>query len=663
MIKKAWMVRVLSGLLMLVLAVSLAACDEDTPEAEQPASEQSTIEEPTAEQPAAVDTNPIVGTWKDADGTYTYTEDGRMLTNDQDDGATYVFENETLTETYSDGSSRTYKVQFDSGGLTLVADDDGSMYALERVDESPVVTEPQPPSGSDNPPAAGSVELGFQPEVNGFSFENYGDDQQVTNLTPVEMRRMFGDKVCASIEGDTCILIPPAEQWMEQNNAGMSGGHCEGFAALSLLFYSGIVDPNQFGAPVTAKLQLDGNEPLQREIAYWFTTQATEPARNSIIKGTPSEIVTALQNAYAAGRNSPETYAIGIYKEDGTGGHAVTAYGVEDQGGGVFWIMIYDNNYPNEARHIIVDTNADTWEYEAAINPQVASELYRGDANTQTLEIVPTSARLGEQVCDFCSESVSDNGHGPVLAAPAQRYNEVWMEGDAAFLLTDSRNRKLGFDGTTFVNQIPEAQVTHLKGPSLADQDVPPVYKLPIGLGFTLLIDGDTIKNKEENSTDAVMIGPGYYIGVEGIYMDPGQKDTLTLTGDGKSISYKTDYSESPFIIVGIERPAADFELELQGKDIQPGSETIVEFDAEKGVLVLRSTADEYGVFYLAITRIDDEGEETFETGEEGIELQPGDIIYFNVGSWDGQGSSLEIQFDDGGDGTIDETVNMADEQ
>jgi hypothetical protein len=237
------------------------------------------------------------------------------------------------------------------------------------------------------------------------------------------------------------------------------------------------------------------------------------------------------------------------------------------------------------------------------------------------------------------------------------------MEGDAAFLITDSQERKLGFEGGAFVNQIPEATVTNLRGQSLAQQDVPPVYDLPVGLEFTLLIDGDSITSKEDNATDVVMIGPGYYIGVEGIYMDPGQKDTLKLAGDGQSITYKTDYSESPIIIVGIERPTADFELELQGTDIQPGSETIVEFDPEQGVLVLRSTADEYGMFYIAITRIDDEGEETFDSGSEGIELQPGDIIYFNVGNWDGQGTSLEIQFDDGGDGTIDETVNLADQE
>jgi hypothetical protein len=554
------------------------------------------------------------------------------------------------------------------GGTEYIEESAGEPYPAEQgqpsSDEEPFpVEQEQPPVEQEQSTPSEAVDIGFRPEVNGFSFENYGSDQPVTNLTPEEMRRMFGDQVCASLQGDTCLLIPPAEQWMEQTNAGMDGGHCEGFAALSLLFYSGIVDPNQFGGATAAELTLDGNELLQREIAYWFTTQATQPAQWAILRGTPTEIVSALQAAYSDGANSSETYAVGIYKEDGSGGHAVTAYGVEDQGNGIFWILIYDNNYPNETRHIIVDTNADTWEYEASINPQVEPDLYQGDGNTQTLELVPTSARLGQQECDFCSQSTFGSKSTPGLAAPAPQTNQVWMEGDAAFLITDSQERKLGFEGGAFVNQIPEATVTNLRGQSLAQQDVPPVYDLPVGLEFTLLIDGDSITSKEDNATDVVMIGPGYYIGVEGIYMDPGQKDTLKLAGDGQSITYKTDYSESPIIIVGIERPTADFELELQGTDIQPGSETIVEFDPEQGVLVLRSTADEYGMFYIAITRIDDEGEETFDSGSEGIELQPGDIIYFNVGNWDGQGTSLEIQFDDGGDGTIDETVNLADQE
>ncbi|MBK7451758.1 MAG: hypothetical protein IPJ47_21055 [Anaerolineales bacterium] len=55
-------------------------------------------------------------------------------------------------------------------------------------------------------------DFGFVPEENGFSFENYGDEISVTNLTAAEMRRMFGDVVCADINGDECILTPPTEQ-------------------------------------------------------------------------------------------------------------------------------------------------------------------------------------------------------------------------------------------------------------------------------------------------------------------------------------------------------------------------------------------------------------------------------------------------------------------
>jgi hypothetical protein len=523
------------------------------------------------------------------------------------------------------------------------------------------------PAKNDTPGAAADgqmvADIGFRPETNGFSFENYGANKAATNLTPVEMRRMFGDQVCASLQGDTCILIPPAQQWMEQNNASMSGGHCEGFAALSLLLYSGQIDPKQFGANTTAELKLDSNEPLQREIAYWFTTQATMPARGGIIHGTPAEIVEALKKAYAKDNPNHETYAVGIYKADRTGGHAVTAYGLEDRGQGVYWIMIYDNNYPGQARYIQVDTQANTWQYEASINPQAASELYQGDASTNTLEIVPTSARLGQQVCDFCAQA-STSGRVPGLAAPAApRYNEVWMEGDAAFLVVDKQGRKLGYSSGSFVNEIPEASFTRVKGQSLAEQDVAPTYYMPVGMEFTLVIDGDSVAKKEDNATDAVMIGPGYYIGVEGIYLDPGQKDTLKLAGDGRSVAYKTDYSESPTIVVGIERPAADFELELKGKDIKPGSETIVAFDPDKGTLTLRSSSDEDGSFYVSITRIDDKGEETFESGDEDVVLKPGDVVSFDFGKWDGQGHSLEVQFDDGGDGTIDQTVNMNDQK
>src|SRR5687767_2281232 len=80
------------------------------------------------------------------------------------------------------------------------------------------------------------ADLGFRPQTNGFGFPNYGE-APVTNLTPDEVRRLFGDVICASIQGDKCILTPPGEEFLEIVNGIMNNGHCEGMAVLSLLFF------------------------------------------------------------------------------------------------------------------------------------------------------------------------------------------------------------------------------------------------------------------------------------------------------------------------------------------------------------------------------------------------------------------------------------------
>src|ERR1041385_1086825 len=97
-------------------------------------------------------------------------------------------------------------------------------------------------SPSDAPSSGTYVaDLGFRPASAGFSFENYGDEISVTNLTADDLRRLFGDEVCDRFNNGKCILSPSAKEWMSDVNKGMAGGHCEGLAALSLLMYLGKV--------------------------------------------------------------------------------------------------------------------------------------------------------------------------------------------------------------------------------------------------------------------------------------------------------------------------------------------------------------------------------------------------------------------------------------
>src|SRR5207248_1298258 len=62
---------------------------------------------------------------------------------------------------------------------------------------------------------------GFRPDPNGFSFENYGNDSGYANLGPAEMQKLFGPGVCVNTQNG-CTLTPPAQQWMNEQNSGMS---------------------------------------------------------------------------------------------------------------------------------------------------------------------------------------------------------------------------------------------------------------------------------------------------------------------------------------------------------------------------------------------------------------------------------------------------------
>lgn len=535
-------------------------------------------------------------------------------------------------------------------------DDDESNYVEEteplaaETTETPVQPQPTRPL---NQPALGErpgvlvYDFGFRPNQHGFRFENYGNDIEVTNLTADEMRRMFGDQVCARIRGDSCTLTPPAAQWMEQINDAMSGGHCEGMAVLSLMMYTGQVPPAQFGGSQASDLDIY-NEALQREIAYWWATQTVAPTTDNVIRGTPMEILETIQQMDARG----ETYTLGVYKEDFSDGHAITPFGIKDAQDGLYTILVYDNNYPGEVRELLIDSRDNSWLYEAAINPQVESELYTGNAETQTLDLTPTSARLGQQQCPFCEDGYGTIG-GAKQAAPKQAYNQIFLDGKGRILITDEKGNRLGYVNGKIVNEIPGAYFTAYRMGFV--QEAPdPIYSIPAGLNVTVTIDGRALEANSQ--TDLVLIGPGFSIGVEGIVLEPGQVDTVHFYPQDQRMTYVTDKDESPFIVVSIEnRTGADYYFEVQGADMQGGGEITVWLDTQAGDLLINTEKlTNEGDFAFYMTRITDELEEEFYA--EGILLRAGAIVYINYADWsDATPEGLYFGVDLDGDGKIDD--------
>ena len=506
------------------------------------------------------------------------------------------------------------------------------------------------PVNSDEPSSGRYVaDLGFRADADGFAFRNYGKSQN-TDLTADDVRRLFGDQVCANTAKGKCALTPAAKEWMVEVNKAMEGGHCDGLASLSLLMYLDRVKASSFGADKTHSLALAGNEKLQREIAYYWATQTTVPTITSIIGDkTPNQIVDLLVDSFKPGKGASDAYVLSIRKRQAPfAGHAIVPYAVEDRGNGIAWIMVYDNNWPNAARHVEVDRNANTWQYFASTNPNQASSLYEGDARTFNIRLKPTAPRLLQQACPFCAGSTHN-------------LNELWLDGSGHLILTDGQGNRTGIVGGQLLEEIPGVVYSFAESGEAWDDDDDPVYYVPTGLAFTVIVDGTGLTDADD--VDVNLIGPGYDMSVEGIHLEPGQKDTLTLAPGktGGSVSYETRSDESPSIVLGLETSGADYAFTVEGAQMKGGGTITVSLDGVKEQLKIAVIGTKApGSYYVEMVRTDDDDELTFS--KDAIELAPGDSAYLEFGSWTKDRTTVPLGVDKGSKGAIDRTVQLTED-
>jgi hypothetical protein len=473
-------------------------------------------------------------------------------------------------------------------------------------------------------PARGGTivaDSGFRVNPNGFSFENYGNGGGVVNLNSVQMRRMFGTGVCLPGTGTRCVLSPTARSWMQSTNEAMDGGHCYGFAVLAELIYRSQLPRfgysaigNLGGGPDAFDLAIDRNVVLQRAIARAWTFQTLPSVERATVRRTPVTVLNLLRRNLNP--ENRESYTLAIFQPGFGGGHAITPTAIEDMGGGIFDVHVYDNNWPNDSnRRLRINAKANTWSYYAATKPNEPGALYRGNAQTRTLQAMPTLPGLGTQTCTFCIGRQGRNS----------RYNQISVSGSAdqssRLLITDARGRRTGLVRGRMVNQIPGARVLPRTsgGPKpSADggleqtaDSLEPTYLIPKNLKLRIRVDGRALARPERETLNVV--GPTFDSSVENLRIRPGDVSIVALSPKNQTLSVTGPANPvSPTVSFGAQTGEAAYRIRVSTPGARPGSNFFFAKKARLGLLRIASKSNGSQRYRVAITRFTSSGQAEF---------------------------------------------------
>jgi hypothetical protein len=433
------------------------------------------------------------------------------------------------------------------------------------------------------------ADSGFRPSRDGYAFANYLNRAGRPNLGGAEMRRLFGDAVCAGFDRGQCVLSPPALAWMQQQNASMAGGHCVGLSVTALLFWSQLSHASQFGSARVSGLKIAGNSNLSREVAYGHVFQVLDSVISAQVSSSPRDVVQTLISGL--GRDG-QLYTLAVLDASGLGGHAVTPYAVQQLGGDRYAILVYDNNFPRRTRQVLVNIKANTWSFDAAVNPHAPASHFRGDANTQTLLLLPARPGLGVQPCPFCSPAVTAAAarasaaraagvsHASLQAIRLQTSGRV----GAHLRITDAKGRRIGFVRGRLVNEIPGARIVPVFAGTTKTwlERIEPQYEVPSGTKYRITLTAGRERGRHARSKATVtVLEAGFVAAARSIVLKPRERARLRLSADGHTLAFaRARGGREPMLVVGNAAPGApDYQWNIRNQRRATGKWVPVSLD------------------------------------------------------------------------------------
>lgn len=381
------------------------------------------------------------------------------------------------------------------------------------------------------------------------------------------MVKLFGAEACVGRDTQNCTLTLPAFEWANMINRAMNGGQCEGMAVSSLTYFNHTDKPR---SPLDLSAHGVQREEATPLIAYYWSYQALDPVMSATInarrKSTPVEVEDELVGMF----KKKQLATIAFWNPHGPGGHAVTPYAIEDKGNDIHWIKIYDNNYPDKERYIIIDRKANTWRYDlAALNPAEPKMPWDGSADSHNIVIIPLDLRLQKAACPFCEESEK---------------KVVWPR-SASVSISDPEGHRVAIEDGKIVNEIPGAEVIDLASWTQDADAVEPIFFLPASNDYDVSIGkGPKSASSPDDEAGVAVFGPGTAVTVTGIdAAGGGEKDTLSVPKDSTGIRYRSASGKMPALKLAIDDKKEGVSVRIANMNADKDSEVELAVDRKSG--------------------------------------------------------------------------------
>jgi len=243
----------------------------------------------------------------------------------------------------------------------------------------------------------------------------------------------------------------------------------------------------------------------------------------------------------------------------------------------------------------------------------------------------------------------------------------ISASGDVDLLITDPNGKRIGYDVAkqNSVNEITGAVENIIAGDG-EEEDNAPEYVLPVNPANKKPYKINVGGTDSEETADLQIVGAGFVVGFSGISVDKGENLNMTVSSDGRELSFTASADgETPAVYIttddGADKPS--YEFEIGGIALTGGKIVSVKLDPDKGLIYFKDDDADEDKYDVKISRTNPNGKvDIFE--EFDMDIGDDNSYVLNFGAWDGKGD-ICVKDDEDADGAFDdeECTQVEDEE